>query len=111
MRLPAMITAITAEVGRRGRSRTAVCVQHGELPRPAPCGLSEEVTQLERGAVIITAIESARRQPPSHAGIAGVARRIEGPAWKVTGAGTIRCELGHILRIAGARPQPPQLAI
>jgi hypothetical protein len=31
MRLPAMITAITAEVGRRGRSRTAVCVQHGEL--------------------------------------------------------------------------------
>jgi hypothetical protein len=38
MPLPAMITAITAEVGRRGRSRTAVCVQHGELPRPAPCG-------------------------------------------------------------------------
>jgi hypothetical protein len=38
MPLPAMITAITAGVGRRGRSQTAVCVQHGELPRPAPSG-------------------------------------------------------------------------
>jgi hypothetical protein len=35
MRLPAMITAITAEVGRRGRSRTAVCVSNtGSYPGP-----------------------------------------------------------------------------
>ena len=45
MRLPAMITAITAEVGRRGRSRTAVCVQHGELPRPAPCGSYNTISE------------------------------------------------------------------
>jgi DNA invertase Pin-like site-specific DNA recombinase len=45
MRLPAMITAITAEVGRRGRSQTAVRVQHGELPRPAPCGSYSTISE------------------------------------------------------------------
>jgi hypothetical protein len=45
MRLPAMITATTAEVGRRGRSRTAVRVQHGELPRPAPCGSYSTISE------------------------------------------------------------------
>jgi hypothetical protein len=49
MRLPAMITAITAEVGRRGRSRTAVCVQHGELPRPAPCGSFSTISESPNG--------------------------------------------------------------
>jgi hypothetical protein len=49
MRLPAMITAITAEVGRRGRSRTAVCVQHGELPRPAPCGSYSTISENRTG--------------------------------------------------------------
>jgi hypothetical protein len=46
MRLPAMITAITAKVGRRGRSRTAVCVQHGELPRPAPSGSYSTISEI-----------------------------------------------------------------
>jgi hypothetical protein len=60
MRLPAMITAITAEVGRRGRSRTAVCVQHRELLRPAPRGSFSTISKSPNGLIHTRAMTQRR---------------------------------------------------